>query len=104
MRQLKTVLWAFTLGCLLALGLAYPSWGEANSPAPQTITWEDLQPQQPKRLDHGIDRDYERLPESQLSEFVELVRRRDELNLQPHTDQSLDLKVEADRLRTSLMQ
>jgi nickel/cobalt exporter len=104
MRQLTTCFWAFALGCVLALVSAYPSWGETSPQAPQTITWEDLQPPQPNRTDSSTVRDYERLPESQLSEFVELVRRRDELNLQPHLDQSSELKAEVDRLRTSLTQ
>lgn len=96
MRQLQNYLWAFGLGCLLALVSAYPSWGNPNSPTMQTVTWEDLQPQQTTT----IKKDYERLPEAQLMEFAELVRRQDDLKLHNRPED----RAEVDRLRQSLTQ
>jgi nickel/cobalt transporter (NicO) family protein len=96
MRQLQNYLWAFGLGCLLALVSAYPSWGNTNNQDLQTVTWPDLQPKQTTT----IEKDYERLPESQLMEFAELVRRQDDVKLHNRPED----QVEADRLRQSLTQ
>jgi ABC-type nickel/cobalt efflux system permease component RcnA len=95
MRQLQKYLWAFGLGCLLALVSAYPSWGDASVQDLQTVTWEDLQPSQ----NTTIERAYEQLPEAQLMEFAELVRRQDDLKLHNRPED----KAEADRLRDRLI-
>ncbi len=94
MRQLQKYLWAFGLGCVLALVSAYPSWGDASLQNPQTVTWEDLQPDQRTT----IEKTYERLPESQLMEFAELVRRQDDWKLHNRPED----RAEVDRLRESL--
>jgi nickel/cobalt exporter len=94
MRQLQKYLWAFGLGCLLALVSAYPSWGDASVQDLQTVTWEDLQPRQ----NTTIEKAYEQLPEAQLMEFAELVRRQDDVKLHNRPDD----QAEADRLRESL--
>ncbi|NJN62382.1 MAG: DUF3299 domain-containing protein [Coleofasciculaceae cyanobacterium RL_1_1] len=94
MRQLQKYLWAFGLGCLLALVSAYPSWGDASVQDLQTVTWEDLQPSQ----NTTIQKAYEQLPEAQLMEFAELVRRQDDVKLHNRPDD----QAEVDRLRESL--
>jgi nickel/cobalt transporter (NicO) family protein len=94
MRQLQKYLWAFGLGCLLALVSAYPSWGDASVQDLQTVTWEDLQPSSSTT----IEKAYEQLPEAQLMEFAELVRRQDDVKLHNRPED----QAEADRLRESL--